>query len=79
MSLDMDKVSVWVRQPTTLGAAAILVGGLVYWTTGNSEAAIGAAGLFLGAVDDNTAKTLASVELIEDSIKAGKTDKVGEK
>ncbi len=59
-----------LKQPTTMMALAILVALGVYWVTGSTSAAGGAAALMLGGLDDHTATIIAKLEAAEDAVKA---------
>jgi hypothetical protein len=68
----MNAVTGWLRQPTTLMAAGIAVGGVVYWFTGSAPVAIGAATVVLGSVSDHTKDLLTRIEGVEDALKQPK-------
>jgi hypothetical protein len=59
----------WLKQPTTLMAGALIVGGVVYWFTNNAALAGSAAVLVLGGMNDNTKDVLTRIEGVEDALR----------
>jgi hypothetical protein len=68
----MDKLKVWVHQPTTIGGVGLMVGAAVYWVSKSPELALMAAGLVLGTVNDHTSGILTSIENLEDAVRSSK-------
>jgi hypothetical protein len=66
----MDKLKVWVKQPTTIVGLGIMVGAGVYWVTKSPELALVAAGAVMGSVSDHTAGILTSIENLEDAVRS---------
>jgi hypothetical protein len=53
-----------------LFALGCLLGAIVYWLTGSPAAALTAASIIPGAVNDRTSALLAKLEALEDAAKA---------
>lgn len=65
----MDKLLGWVRQPSTLAAAGLLLGAGVYWLTRDPSLALAAAAVPLGGVSDHTKQLLVRIEQLEDALR----------
>lgn len=65
--MNLETLTAWLRQPTTLNAAAILVAAIVYWFVGDGYVAGLAAALLLGVVPDDTKTIIGKIEALEDS------------
>jgi hypothetical protein len=63
------KVLSYLKQPSTLIAAGLLVGAAVYWQTKSPELALAAAAIIPGAVNDHSSSILTKVEGLEDSLR----------
>lgn len=66
----MTKLEAWFRQPSTLLAAGLLVGGAVYWITASPALALTAASIIPGACNDHSASLLTRIEGVEDGLRA---------
>lgn len=68
----MNRVTGWIRQPTTIGAFAVVAGGAAYWFTGNAVIAGTVATAVLGGMNDHTATLLTRIEALEDALRSAK-------
>jgi hypothetical protein len=66
----MSKLEAFIRQPSTLIAIGCVIGGVVYWFTGNASLALASISIVPGTVNDQTASVLAKVEALEDAARA---------
>lgn len=65
----MDALKAWFRQPSTLVAAGLVVGAVVFWFSGNAALAAMAAAAIPGAVNDHSRAMLEKIEGLETAAK----------
>lgn len=67
--MNWTTITRWIKQPSTLMAGGLLIGGAVYWQTKSPELALAAAAVLPGAVNDHTSAVLTKIEGLEDAVR----------